>query len=107
MRPFKHAGRIGHLKGIAIPHCNSQQIISQYVDDTSFIVKAHESSVGTLVGILHKFGLVYDLEMNWHKKCGMLVRPMNPTKLSGEISVDVGCKWRFVKILGTPFGLYL
>jgi hypothetical protein len=62
-------------------------------------VKAHESSVGTLVGILHKFGLVYDLEMNWHKKCGMLVRPMNPTKLSGEILVDVGCKWRFVKIL--------
>jgi len=37
MRPLKHAGRIGHLKGIAIPHCNSQQIISQYVDDTSLL----------------------------------------------------------------------
>lgn len=58
-----NALRIGHLKGIALPQCNSQQIISQYASDTSFSMRKEESNVDNLVGIMHKFGL----EINWHR----------------------------------------
>lgn len=44
----KHAIWIGHLKDIALPQYKSQQIISQYVDDKSFIVRTNESSVKAL-----------------------------------------------------------
>jgi hypothetical protein len=40
----KNALRLGNLKGIVLPQSNSQQIISQYVDDTSFTVRAEETS---------------------------------------------------------------
>ena len=63
----KNALRLGNLKGIVLPQSNSQQTISQYVDDTSFTVRAEEASADNLVGILHKFGIAYGLEINWHK----------------------------------------
>ena len=52
----KHAMVVGNLKGIALPQNKSKHIISQYVDDTSFTVKAQETNVDHLIGILHKFG---------------------------------------------------
>ena len=51
-----------NLEGITLPQDNSQHIISQYIDDTSFTVKAKETSVGHLVGILHKFNMPHDLK---------------------------------------------
>ena len=36
---------VGNLKGITLPQSNSQQIVGQYVDDTSFMVKAEENGV--------------------------------------------------------------
>lgn len=36
----KHAMGTDNLKGITLPQSDSQLIINQYVDDTSFIVKA-------------------------------------------------------------------
>lgn len=59
--------RIGNLKGMGIPQCNSQQIINQYVDDMLFMVRVDESSVNNMVGIMHKFGIAFRLEIKWHK----------------------------------------
>ena len=48
-----------NFKGITdLPQGDSQQIISQYVDDTSFTVEAEEVSVD-------KFGTTSGLEINW------------------------------------------
>jgi hypothetical protein len=63
----EHTMVAGNVKGITLPQDNSQQIISQYIDDTSFTVKAEETSVDHIVGILHKFGNASGLEINWHK----------------------------------------
>lgn len=43
--------RIGNLKDIVLPQCNSQQIISQCVEDTSFMMREEETSVVNLVAI--------------------------------------------------------
>ena len=53
------------IQGISLLHYNTQEIISQYADNTPFAMKADESSVDKLVGIMHKFGLAYGLEINW------------------------------------------
>lgn len=59
---------------ISLSQYNSQQIISQQVDDTSFIVRAKEFNVHNLVRILHNFGIASGLEINLHKsvayRCG-------------------------------------
>lgn len=59
--------RIGNLKEITISQCNSQQVIIQYVDDTSLNGKGKKTSVDNLMGILHKFGGASGLEINWHR----------------------------------------
>ena len=64
---IKHAMRLNNLKCITLPQCNFQQTISQYAFDTTFTMKVEESSVDSLVGILHKFGIASGLETNWHK----------------------------------------
>lgn len=58
----KNAVRTSLLKATsfnAIP----QQIISQYVEGTSFIMRAEESSVDNLAEILNNFGLASSLKM--------------------------------------------
>ena len=56
-----------NLKNISLPQDNSQHIISQYVDDTSCMVKGGETNVDHLFGILHEFGNTSGLEINLHK----------------------------------------
>jgi hypothetical protein len=63
----KRAMVAGNLKCISLPRDNSQQITSQYADETSFTVKAEETNVDYFVGILHKFGNASGLKINWHK----------------------------------------
>ena len=63
----KYAMRCDNLKEITLPQYNSHQIISQYIEDTSSMVKAEKIIVDNLVGILHKFGMVSRLKINWHK----------------------------------------
>lgn len=67
---IKKTVSIGRLKGIVLPWSNSQQIISQYLDDTSFIGRIEEYSVNNLVKICircwcHPFGtsLRYGLDL--------------------------------------------
>lgn len=62
----KNAARIAMIKGIFLPQF-TQQIISQYVDNTSFPIRVEEVGVDNMVEILHKFGLASSLEINWHK----------------------------------------
>lgn len=103
----KHAMGIGNLGGITLQQGNSQQIISQYVDDTSFTVKAEETSVGYLIGILHKFGTTFGLEINWHKSVAHWCGRGRPPGCVGKY------QWKWVaaidlsKLLGTLFGLQL
>lgn len=63
---IKNAMRTSPIKCISPPQCNSQQIINQYVDDTSFIVRV-EVSMDNLVVVLQNFGIASRLEINWHK----------------------------------------
>lgn len=65
--PIKNAMRIGLVISILLPQSTSQQIICQYVDDTSFSARAEDSNVDNLIKILHNFEFDLGLEMNWHK----------------------------------------
>ena len=64
----KNAMRIGLINGRALPQCNSQQSISQYVDNPYFSVRAEEASVDNLVANFQGFGPPSGLHINWHKK---------------------------------------
>lgn len=63
----KNTVRIWHIEGVSFYQRNIQQIISQYIDNTLFTVRTKETSVDNLVRILHKFGIAFGLEVNWHK----------------------------------------
>ena len=63
----KNVVRIGLIKGISLPRCLTQQIINQYVDDTSFTMRVEEASVDNLVGVHWEFGFAYGLDMNWYQ----------------------------------------
>ena len=99
--------RIGNLKGITQPQCNSQHIISQYADDTSFTVKAEETSVDNLVGILHKFGIAFGLEIKWHKSVAYWCGQGRPLRCVGKYQWKWAANRDLSKLLGTPFGLQL
>lgn len=108
MLQFKNAIRSGPITCVPLLQYNSQQLISQYVDDTSFPLRAEEASVYNLVGILHNFGLDYGLEINWHKNVVYCCGQITPTRLGGELSLEVGCKWRSIKAIWHPFfGLHM
>lgn len=90
---------------MALPQCNSQQIISQYVDDTSFTAKVEETSVDNLVGIMHKFGIAFGLDINWHKSVAYFCGRGRPPRWVGKY------QWKWVangdlsKLFAMPFGL--
>lgn len=71
------------------------------------MVKADESSVDNLVGILHNFGLASRLENNWIKSIAYWCGCITP---HGWVRKH---QWKWVifsdlsKLLGTPFGLQL
>jgi hypothetical protein len=46
---------------------NSQQIIVQYADDTSFTLKGEEESVRNLIYVLETFCAASSLVLNWGK----------------------------------------
>jgi len=67
----KNAEQIRHIEGVSLPQCNAQQIISWYVDDKSFIVRAKHASVDNLVEIAPS------LEMNWQTSVAYRCRSIN------------------------------
>lgn len=56
---IKNVVRTSLIKGDFLPRCNSQQIISQYDDNTSFTMRVENVSVNNI-------GIASGLEINWH-----------------------------------------
>lgn len=57
----------GTFKGIILPEGNKQQSISQYADDSSFIVRVEKKYVDELVCLLKVFSETSGMEINWVK----------------------------------------
>ena len=77
---------VGNLKGITLPQSNSQQIVGQYVDDTSFMVKAEENGV-VLPLDLRLIGIKV-----WHTSASEDIH-----RDGWKIPMEMGCCWGFTK----------
>jgi hypothetical protein len=60
----------GRVKGIELPFSNRQQIIAQYVHNTSFTLRGEEESVRNLIYLLETFCAASGLVLNWRKLSG-------------------------------------
>ena len=66
---IKKAVKEGRLRGVSLPGGKSQQSISQYADDSSFMVRGDKRYVDELVRILKVFSEASGMEINWEKSC--------------------------------------
>ena len=66
---IKRAVEEGRLKGVFLPGGKKQQCISQYADDSSFMVRGTKEDVDKLVRILETFSQTSGMEINWEKSC--------------------------------------
>lgn len=57
----------GRLKRVVLPGGKKQQFISQYADDSSFMVKGEKKDVDELVRLLKRFSEASGMEINWKK----------------------------------------
>ena len=99
----------GNLKGINLPQGVSQQIISQYVDDTSFLVKAEKKPRINRLPCKNPTQVWYNL-WTWNQ----LAKSVAYWCGQGWVPRWVGIyQWKWAangdlsKLLGTPFGLKL
>lgn len=103
----KNAIRMDILKVLPLPLCNTQQIISEYANNTSFTTRAKEVSVYNLIRILRNFGIAFGLKINWHYSIAHWCSQGTPP---GQVQ-KYQRKWAATrdssKLLGTPFGLHL
>lgn len=65
---IKKAMREGRIHGVKLPG-GKQQCISQYADDTSFLIKREKSCIDEVVRLLGVFSRASGMEINWHKSC--------------------------------------
>ena len=66
---IKKAVKEGRLKGISLPGGIKQQCISQYADDSSFMVRGEKRYVDELVRLLKTFSAASGMKINWEKSC--------------------------------------
>ena len=64
---FKKAIGEGRIRGVVLPGGKKQQCISQYADDSSFMVKGDKRDVDELVRLLKMFSEASGMEINWEK----------------------------------------
>lgn len=64
---FKKAVSKGRLKGVVLPGGKKQRYISQYADDSSFMIKGEKNDVDELVRLLKMFSEASGMEINWEK----------------------------------------
>ena len=64
---IKKAITKGKLKGITLPGGKKQQSISQYADNSSFMVRGEKKYVDKLVRLLKVFSATLAMEINWKK----------------------------------------
>lgn len=79
---IKKAVASGRLRGITLPGGTKQQSISQYADDSSFMVRGEKRDVDELVRLLKVFSEASGMEINWenHVHTGLI---NSHTNLSG------------------------
>jgi hypothetical protein len=97
----------GRIRGISLPRSQEQQIMAQYADDSSLILRGEEYVVNNAVMTLDSFSTATGLQLNWDKSSAYWwkqegePRPLWTTQYrwqwGGETDV--------AKLLGTPFGL--
>ena len=66
---IKKAVAEGRLKGITLPGGKKQQSISQYTDDSSFMVRGEKKYVDEPVHLIRVFSTASGMEINWKKSC--------------------------------------
>ena len=99
----------GWVKRIELPFRNSQQIIVQYADDTSFTLKDKEESIRNLIYVLETFCAASGLVLNQGKLSGHWKAPW--MLFRWQWTNNLGVTWvdevDVSKLLGVPFGLSL
>ena len=66
---IKKAIAEGRIRGVVLPGGKKQQCISQYADDSSFMVKGEKKDIDELVRLFKVFTEVSGMEINWEKSC--------------------------------------
>ena len=64
---IKKAVAEGRLKGVYLPGGKKQQSISQYVDDSSFMVRGTKEDVDELERLFKTFSKASGMKINWEK----------------------------------------
>ena len=105
---IKKAVKEGQLKGITLPGGIKQQCISQYADDSSFMVRGEKRYVDELVRILKSFSAASGMEINWEKTFAYWFDQYThkPIWLNGYDWIWAN-EGDMSKLLGTTFGLNL
>lgn len=105
---IKKVVKEGMLRGVYLPGGKRQQNISQYADDSSFMVRGDKRYVDELVRILEVFTEASWVEINWEKFCAYWF-----DKYTHKPEWLADCNWQWAedgdlsKLLDTPFGLNL
>ena len=98
----------GRLRGVYLPGGKKQHYISQYADDSSFMVRGTKEDVDEFVKILETFSEASGMEINWEKSSAYWFDRHIP---KSEWLLSYNWKWAeegdLSKLLGTPFGLNL
>lgn len=98
----------GRLKGISLPWGKKQQCISQYADDSSFMVREDNFFVDELVRILKVFSISSGMEINWEKFYAYWFdKYTHKPKWFSRYNWQWAEKGDLSKLLGTPFKLNL
>jgi hypothetical protein len=58
---------IGAFQGIRLPNSEDQQLLLQFVDDTTFLLKGEELYLYNLMSLLQVFAQASYLHINWEK----------------------------------------
>lgn len=97
----------GRLQGVKLPG-GKHQCISQYGDDSSFLIQDEKPCMDELVRLLEVFSRAFGMEINWHKSCAYWIDRLTPKPTWLK---QYNWPWaeenKLSKLLGTPFGLNL
>ena len=96
------------LKCVVLPGSKKQQCISQYADDSCFMIRGEKRDIDELVRLLKTFSEASGMEINWDKSCAYWF-----DKYTHRPEWLAGYNWKWVEegdlsiLLGTPFRLNL
>ena len=98
----------GRLRGLVLPGGTKQHCISQYADDSSFMVRGEKRYIDEMVRILQVFSAASGMEINWEKSSAYWFdRFTHKPEWLNEYQWQWATEGELSKLLGTPFGLNL